>query len=237
MLCLSSLLTEAFVPWATRTLVVIDQLHYRVPGNIPHFKLNIALMPLFLLVSALLIDGIALWRMHHSTGIVFLALLVTSILCAGTAHANGGSGRKTTTTAGAYTIDVTLSQDPSAIDQPLDISVTPHDATQHLSGQVVAKPGLGTDAANIYAHLNAPEGKQAPLTGSLRLPVQGAWQIVVELDGPHGHGEATINVVAAAPGAMPLWLAWYLGDLPALGLLLWSLYQRSYRKKLVFSFA
>lgn len=51
-----------FVPWATRELVASQGLHYRIPGMIPHFELNTALLPLFVLPAALIVDGIALWQ-------------------------------------------------------------------------------------------------------------------------------------------------------------------------------
>ncbi len=58
-LCLISFATELFVPWAVRTTVELQGLHYRHPGSVPQFSANMALLPLFLLPSALIIDGIA----------------------------------------------------------------------------------------------------------------------------------------------------------------------------------
>lgn len=58
-LCLISFATELFVPWAVRTLVALERLHYRYPGAVPFFHTNLALLPLFLLPAALILDGLA----------------------------------------------------------------------------------------------------------------------------------------------------------------------------------
>ena len=54
-----------FVPWAIRTAVVQQDLSYRIPGIIPSFNLTDALLPLIFIVSALIIDGVALWRLRR----------------------------------------------------------------------------------------------------------------------------------------------------------------------------
>jgi hypothetical protein len=60
-----TLATELFVPWAIRTAVVQQGLLYRVPGQIPFFRWSDALLPLAFLLSALIIDGIALLRLRQ----------------------------------------------------------------------------------------------------------------------------------------------------------------------------
>ncbi len=132
--------------------------------------------------------------------------------------------------AGSYTLNVQMSLDAPQVDQPFDILITPQDSKWHLSGQVVETPVSGTDAANVYIPLTS-QGNT--LRGELHLPVRGFWQLVIELDGPDGRGVATIPVVVSAPGAMPIWLAWTIGALPALGLLWWVLRQRAYRRTLL----
>lgn len=54
-----------FVPWAIRTAVVQQDLAYRIPGIIPSFNRIDALLPLVFIVSALIIDGVALWRLRR----------------------------------------------------------------------------------------------------------------------------------------------------------------------------
>ena len=53
-----------FVPWAIRTAVALQGLAYRVP-EVPYFSVIDALLPLLLLPSALIVDGVALWRLRH----------------------------------------------------------------------------------------------------------------------------------------------------------------------------
>lgn len=144
-------------------------------------------------------------------------------------------GHTTTMLAGAYTIDVTLSQDPPFTDQPFTVTVTAHNEASLLTGQVIAQPGLGTDGANVYSTLHMLSGHPGALQATMRIPVRGAWHIVVEINGTRGQGTGSVDVVAAAPGAMPVWLAWSIGAVPALGLLFWTLRQRNFRRTLLSS--
>jgi hypothetical protein len=57
-------LEELFVPWAIRTAVSLQGLQYRVQA-VPYFNMTDALLPLIFLVSALIVDGVALWRLRH----------------------------------------------------------------------------------------------------------------------------------------------------------------------------
>ncbi|HLI08824.1 MAG TPA: hypothetical protein VKV40_19840 [Ktedonobacteraceae bacterium] len=58
-------LEELFVPWAIRTAVSLQGLQYRVQA-VPYFNMTDALLPLIFLVSALIVDGVALWRLRHN---------------------------------------------------------------------------------------------------------------------------------------------------------------------------
>lgn len=135
--------------------------------------------------------------------------------------------------AGLYTLDVQMGQDTPQADQPFTILIIPQDNSLRLSGQVIETPVSGTDAANVYVPLVPQTGQANALKGELHIPVRGFWQLVLELDGPHGHGSAAIPVVVTAPGAMPVWLAWSIGSLPALGLLWWIRRQRIYQHALL----
>jgi hypothetical protein len=64
LLLIHTVLEELFVPWAIRTAVALQGLSYRVQ-QVPYFNLTDALLPLILLVSALIIDGVAFWRLRH----------------------------------------------------------------------------------------------------------------------------------------------------------------------------
>ena len=64
LLMIHTILEELFVPWAIRTAVTLQGLMYRVPSK-PYFNLTDALLPLIFLVSALIVDGVAFWRLRH----------------------------------------------------------------------------------------------------------------------------------------------------------------------------
>ncbi len=91
--------------------------------------------------------------------------------------------------AGPYTIDVSLSQNPPFTDQPFEVIVGAHSGNQQFSGQVVAEPGLGTDAVPLHAQLLPLAGSPGKIGGSLHLPVRGAWQLVVNVKWTAGTGQ------------------------------------------------
>ena len=160
-----------------------------------------------------------------------LALLCFFLLDIGRAQAASAAGPGETLIAGPYTIDVTLSQDPPFTDQPFEITVVPHGSA--LRGEVVAEPGLGTDATNLQTNLTPSTKTHGAISGWLHIPVRGAWQLVFHLDGSHGRGDATLPVTVGAPGAMPVWLAWCIGALPLLFIGWWVYQQRRYRRRLL----
>jgi len=164
---------------------------------------------------------------------LLIALLTLFALTSGHAQASGGPARTVTMAAGPYIVDINLYQDPPYTDQPLQLTVVPHDSSLQLSGQIIAQPGLGTDAVPLHAKLTAIGDKTGTLRGSVSMPVHGAWQIVIQLDGPRGAGSATVPVVVGAPGAMPEWLAWLIGSSPLLFIAVWIWQQHRYRRALL----
>lgn len=58
-----------FVPWAIRTAVSAQGMAYRIPGDIPSFNVTDALLPLLFIISALIVDGVALWRQQRGYAI------------------------------------------------------------------------------------------------------------------------------------------------------------------------
>lgn len=65
LLLIHTVLEELFVPWAIRTAVSLQGLQYRVVA-VPYFNATDALLPLIFLVSALIVDAVALWRHGQS---------------------------------------------------------------------------------------------------------------------------------------------------------------------------
>lgn len=167
-------------------------------------------------------------------GLVFLlSPLAALTLLPGFAFASAKPASTETLVAGPYIIDVNLFQDPPVTDQSSEVTVVPHNASVQLSGRILMVPGLGTDAVQLHSNL-VPQTQSTTLVGTLRMPVRGAWQIVIQLKGPLGAGEASFPVRVAGPGAMPFWLAWLIALTPLLGIawLIW--HQHRYREKLLF---
>jgi len=148
------------------------------------------------------------------------------------ARAGGKTASTETLLAGPYVIDVNLYQDPPVTDQSVEITVVPHEDGLRLSGRILMMPGLGTDAVELHSNL-LPMGQTGTLVGTLRMPVRGAWQIVIQLNGPRGAGEASFPVRVAGPGAIPVWLGWLIALTPLLAIAWMIWHQRRYRKKLL----
>jgi hypothetical protein len=69
LLWLETIYTMAFVPLAIHIMVSRLGLHYRfpgLPGRTPGFNVTLAFLPLFVVISALIIDGITYW--YHRQG-------------------------------------------------------------------------------------------------------------------------------------------------------------------------
>lgn len=148
------------------------------------------------------------------------------------ALAGGGPAHTETLLAGPYIVDVNLYQDPPMTDQSVEVTVVPHDSNLRLSGSIYMLPGLGTDAVELRSQLT-PLNQGNTLAGAIRMPVRGAWTIMVRLDGPRGEGQASFPIVVAAPGAIPIWLGWLIALTPTLGIA-WLIWQQfRYRRKLL----
>lgn len=137
-----------------------------------------------------------------------------------------------TLVAGPYIVDVTFSEDPPQIEQPLDVTVVAH-SQMDLSGSLIAQPGLGTDSIPVHTAFTPDQKKPWILTGSIHLSVRGAWHLVFALNGERGQGTASIDVTVTAPNPMPLWLGWLIGLLPLVGFA-WLIWQQwRYRRRLL----
>ena len=158
---------------------------------------------------------------------VCIAILTTEV-----AQASNGPAFTRTLTVGSYVVQVDIYQYPPVTDQAVQVTVVPQKSTLYLSGRINMLPGLGTDAVPLHAQLS-PLNSSSTLVGSIRMPVRGAWQIDVQLNGSQGLGEASFPIVVSGPGAMPIWLGWLIGSLPLLGLAWIIWHQQRYRRKLL----
>jgi hypothetical protein len=163
---------------------------------------------------------------------IALSLLAFLLLCTG---ASGGNAPASTQTlaAGPYIVDFNLYQNPPPADAPLEVAVVPHNSSLHLQGYLTVEPGLGTDATPLRFNLTATGGTNGALQATIRMPVRGAWNIVITLTGPQGQGSSQVAVTAAAAGAMPVWLAWLIGACPLLLIAFWIWRQHLYKRSLL----
>ncbi|HLX39949.1 MAG TPA: hypothetical protein VKR42_05425 [Ktedonobacteraceae bacterium] len=161
---------------------------------------------------------------------ILVACFVMIVL--GAASASSGPALTEALTAGPYSIDVNLYQNPPPSDQLVEVTVVPHDTSVPLTGSIVVEPGLGTDAVPLHFTL-APLNQTSTLITNIRMPVRGSWQVVVQLNGPKGPGSASFLITVAGPGAIPVWLAWLIAlvPTPAIVWLIWHQYR--YRQRLL----
>jgi len=174
--------------------------------------------------------------MHKIMLRILLPLVALLILLPGVALANAKPARTMTFKFGVYAVDVNLFEDPPRVDQPLDVTILPHDSTIHPTGRVIAQPGPGTDATQEIKTLaisNAFTDEPKVLAATINFPVRGAWHIIVELNGPWGQASASFNVNVLGPGPIPLWLAWLIGLSPFVGVLWLAWQQTRYRRSLL----
>lgn len=165
-------------------------------------------------------------------GNLFLGAFIACFMVIILGAASGGPALTETLTAGPYIVDVNLYQNPPESDQLVEVTVVPHETSVPLTGNIVVKPGLGTDAVPLHFTL-APLNQTSTLVTNIRMPVRGSWQVVVQLNGAKGSGSASFLITVAGPGAMPVWMAWLIAlvPTPAIAWLVWHQYR--YRRRLL----
>ena len=160
------------------------------------------------------------------TGVAFYQIVLASTI-------HGAPVRFITAEAGPYPLKLALYNDPiNAGDAiPFDIAVAPG-TRGPLTYQVMASPGPGVPGSLAQGDVNAQQSTSYGVPGSITLVTRGPWTLHIVINGPAGKGEAAIPLTAVALPAMPAWLAWNIGLLPAYGLLLfWVVQTRRTAKK------
>ncbi|GCE19949.1 hypothetical protein [Dictyobacter kobayashii] len=174
-----------------------------------------------------------MYNILRTLGLLSLIWISLVFLTAGSANAAGKPARTDTVAAGTYIINVNLSKDPPYVDEAFDVTIVPRNSALKLSGKVIMRPGSGTNGTDLPTTLQAVRDGQGSLRANVHIPVQGAWNIVVQLDGPQGPGQASIPVTVGAPGAMQPWLAWLIGASPLVFIAIWIATQHRYRRSLL----
>ena len=163
-----------------------------------------------------------IFRLLAVCGILF-ALAIASI---GSAMAQESAPIKTIDVLiGPYPMKVSYYSEAQG-GKPLIFAIAPQEAlTGPIEYQVMAVPGTTVNAVPVKARLTADSGRPSAVHGSVNLPVSGQWMLTVNVIGPKGRGDADVPVLAGAPPAMPEWLGWLIGLLPAwliIGLVIWQ---------------
>lgn len=153
------------------------------------------------------------------TGIAFYQIVLASTI-------HGAPVRFIDAEAGPYPLKLALYNDPiNAGDVlPFAISVTPG-TRGPLNYQVTASPGPGVPGSLAQGDINVQQHTSYGVPGSITLVTRGPWTLHIVVAGPAGKGEAAIPLTAVALPAIPAWLAWNIGLLPAYGLLIFWVVQ------------
>jgi hypothetical protein len=129
--------------------------------------------------------------------------------------------------AGPYPLRVSLYKDPADAGYALPIAIAPAQPVQgSLTYTVMSAPGPGVDATAVNASLGADPRTVNGVVGAVEITVQGPWLLRIQVVGPHGSGVATVSITAKPAVAIPPWIAWPIGLIPAIGLTVFVLAQR-----------
>jgi hypothetical protein len=132
------------------------------------------------------------------------------------------------------TIDVRIGPYPMKVSyyseaqggKPLIFRIAPQDTLgSAIEYEVTAVPGTTVNAVPIKARLTPDPDQAGAVRGTVNLPVSGQWMLTVNVIGPKGRGDADVPILAGAPPAMPEWLGWLIGLLPAwliIGFVIWQ---------------
>jgi hypothetical protein len=130
--------------------------------------------------------------------------------------------------AGPYPLRVSLYKDPADAGYPLPVAISPAQPAQGpLTYTVLSVPGSGVDATAVNASLGADPRTPNGVVGAVEITVQGPWVLRIMVDGPSGSGSASVPITAKPAVVIPPWIAWPIGLIPALGLTLFVLAQRT----------
>jgi hypothetical protein len=130
-------------------------------------------------------------------------------------------------TAGPYALKVSLYTDPARAGFAMPFAIAPEPPISGtLTYTVTTVPGFDVDATPVHASLTPDAQVPNGVQGEAEISVQGDWILQIVVNGPAGQGVASVPITATAPPLMPPWLAWSLGFLPLVGLLVFLLLQR-----------
>ena len=176
-------------------------------------------------------------------GLIFLLGAIGVVLAA--TRQGSTPARVDQITAGPYRFTVSLYDDPARAGLALPFAITPQGAVRGVWTYQVTSVPVGTPTPGREILMNdqrvatpikdsvSPDS-QAPggVRGTAEISVQGRWNLIVVVEGPAGRQTFAVPVTATALPAIPTWLAWALGLIPAYGLVVFLMIQvRSTRQR------
>lgn len=174
---------------------------------------SIQLLLLVFAVGSLIVTGISFYR----------------IVLAGTIH--GAPVRFVDTTAGPYHIKIAFYDNPINAGDAIPFSIAPASGTQGpLTYTVTATPGPGVSGSLAQSDIASTQSTAYGTPGSITFVTRGDWTMHIVVHGSAQQGDVDLPIVAVAPPAMPSWLAWNIGLLPAYGLVIFWFVQARRRQ-------
>lgn len=161
-----------------------------------------------------------------------LLLLPALVLCAAARAPLNGPPYNQDLQAGPYRFRAQFSEYPPQVEHPLQV-VCVMQRGAPVAGQLVARPGAGTDAVEVHAPLSPSRRTPTEFAGAIHFTVRGSWHLLVRFSGPQGPATASIDLVVSAPDALPSWLGWLIGLSPLVGCLWFAWRQYTYRSLLL----
>lgn len=147
-------------------------------------------------------------------------------------------------TAGPYQFKVSLYDYPARAGLTLPFAIAPEGATGGSWTYQVTSVPVGTPnrrgvvimsgartatpvKASVSPDPNVPGGVQ----GTAEITVQGQWYLQVVANGPSGQQKFNVPVPAQTLPAMPTWLGWAIGFIPAYGVLVFLVMQKTRKER------
>ena len=160
---------------------------------------------------------------------ITLAWLALNLAGAGRAEAHDFPPLKSLNIRiGPYPVTVNYYGEPRG-GQALSFSIVPEIGESFpTSYKVTAIPGTLVEAVPVKALLAPDYDHPNSIQGTVNLPVSGQWLLYVEVEGPLGPSFEDVPILAGAPPAIPEWLGWMIGLIPAwslIGFILWQAQQ------------
>jgi hypothetical protein len=166
------------------------------------------------------------------SALIACLLLSALLVCTSTQVSADGVAYSKELRAGPYSFLAKLSEYPPEVEHPLYVTCVLHTMVP-LAGQLIGRPGAGTDALEIQTPLASQRSTPADLSGAIRFTVRGSWQLLFRFNGPQGPASVSFDVVVTAPGALPSWLGWLIGLSPLIGCIWFVWRQSTYRSLLL----